>query len=181
MCSARDCAGDRESHAPRSGRRAGHVAAGPAAAGRVPPRLARAKAGAGRHRRGSRSSFCASASTRASSTRGRDVRPVAVRELGLTPDPAMPLVMSPGGWDVLSVERLSMLRARAVFMVVDTRQRNLPRRRAQTPIWQRDSRRPGRPRLPRGGQHVAGRRRRFGKRGDPRRRARPPWPRSGRP
>ena len=45
--------------------------------------------------------------------------PLLFEQLGLTPDPAMPEVMMGGGWDVLSIERLSDLRAEHIFMTID--------------------------------------------------------------
>jgi ABC-type Fe3+-hydroxamate transport system substrate-binding protein len=47
----------------------------------------------------------------------------------------MPMVMSSGGWDVLSVERLSTLRAEYVFMVVDVDSEAYLKAVANTPIW----------------------------------------------
>jgi iron complex transport system substrate-binding protein len=61
--------------------------------------------------------------------------PLLFDDLGLTPDPAVPMVMSGGGWDVLSVERLSTLRAEHIFMVVDPDSETYLRRVAHTPIW----------------------------------------------
>ena len=62
--------------------------------------------------------------------------PLLFEQLGLTPDPAMPLVMSSGGWDVLSVERLSTLRAEHIFMVIDADSEAYLKGVADTPIWQ---------------------------------------------
>jgi iron complex transport system substrate-binding protein len=61
--------------------------------------------------------------------------PLLFEQLGLLPDPAMPIVMSSGGWDVLSVERLSTLTAEHIFMVVDPDSEAYLRRVAETPIW----------------------------------------------
>lgn len=61
--------------------------------------------------------------------------PLLFDELGLTPDPAMPEVMSGGGWDVLSVERLSTLQSEYVFMVVDRDSEVYLERVMDTPIW----------------------------------------------
>ena len=61
--------------------------------------------------------------------------PLLFEQLGLTPDPAMPMVMSSGGWDVLSVERLSTLRAEHIFMVIDTDSEAYLKGVADTPIW----------------------------------------------
>ena len=61
--------------------------------------------------------------------------PLLFDDLGLTPDAAMPQGMAPGGWDVLSVERLSTLRARRIFMVVDTDSETYLADVAETPIW----------------------------------------------
>jgi iron complex transport system substrate-binding protein len=62
--------------------------------------------------------------------------PLLFDKLGLTPDPAMPMTMSPGGWDVLSVERLSTLRAEHIFLVVDTDSEAYWQRVSDTPLWQ---------------------------------------------
>jgi len=62
--------------------------------------------------------------------------PLLFEQLGLLPDPAMPIVMSSGGWDVLSVERLSTLVAEHIFMVVDPDSEVYLRGVAETPIWQ---------------------------------------------
>jgi iron complex transport system substrate-binding protein len=61
--------------------------------------------------------------------------PLLFGQLGLTPDPAVPMVMSPGGWDVLSVERLSTLRAEHIFMVVDRDSDTYLQGVANTSIW----------------------------------------------
>ena len=61
--------------------------------------------------------------------------PLLFEQLRLSPDPAMPMVMSSGGWDVLSVERLSKLSAEHIFMVVDLDSEAYLRGVAQTPIW----------------------------------------------
>ena len=61
--------------------------------------------------------------------------PLLFDQLGLTPDPAMPTVMTGGGWDVLSVERLSTLQAEHIFTVVDPDSETYLRRVADTPIW----------------------------------------------
>jgi len=61
--------------------------------------------------------------------------PLLFEQLGLSPDPAMPIVMSSGGWDVLSVERLSTLSAEHIFLVVDPDSEAYLRGVAETPIW----------------------------------------------
>ena len=61
--------------------------------------------------------------------------PLLFEQIGLLPDPAMPMVMSSGGWDVLSVERLATLSAEHVFMVVDPDSEAYLRGVAETPIW----------------------------------------------
>jgi ABC-type Fe3+-citrate transport system substrate-binding protein len=61
--------------------------------------------------------------------------PLLFDQLGLTPDPAMPMVMSSGGWDVLSVERLSTLTAEHIFMVIDADSETYLRDVGNTPIW----------------------------------------------
>jgi ABC-type Fe3+-hydroxamate transport system substrate-binding protein len=61
--------------------------------------------------------------------------PLLFEQLGLVPDPAMPEVMSGGGWDVLSVERLSTLQSEYLFMVVDRDSEAYLDRVMDTPIW----------------------------------------------
>lgn len=68
-------------------------------------------------------------------TRARMFGPLLFEQLKLTPDPEMPLVMSGGGWDVLSVERLSTLRSEFIFMVVDRDSEVYLSRVRDTPIW----------------------------------------------
>ncbi len=63
--------------------------------------------------------------------------PLLFEELGVTPDPAMPEVTSGGGWDVLSVERLSTLQSETIFLVVDRDSEAYFNRIRETPIWQR--------------------------------------------
>jgi len=69
-------------------------------------------------------------------TRASMFGPLLFEQLALTPDPAMPVVMTGGGWDVLSVERLSTLRSEYIFMVVDPDSEVYLRRVMDTPIWQ---------------------------------------------
>ncbi len=61
--------------------------------------------------------------------------PLLFEQLGLTPDPTMPVNMSPGGWDVFSVERISTLRAEHIFVVIDPDSAAYFNRVADTPIW----------------------------------------------
>jgi len=61
--------------------------------------------------------------------------PLLFEQLALTPDPEMPMVMTGGGWDVLSVERLSQLRSEYIFMVVDHDSEVYLDRVRDTPIW----------------------------------------------
>ncbi len=61
--------------------------------------------------------------------------PLLFEQLGLTPDPAMPEVMMGGGWDVLSIERLSDLRAEHIFMTIDPDSELYLQGVAKTPIW----------------------------------------------
>ena len=61
--------------------------------------------------------------------------PLLFEQLGLPPDPAMPMVMTGGGWDVLSVERLSQLQSEYLFMVVDSDSEIYLDRVSATPIW----------------------------------------------
>ena len=63
------------------------------------------------------------------------VGPLLFDRLKLTPDPMVPSVMARGGWDVLSVERLSMLRAEHIFLVVDANSEHYFKEVADTPIW----------------------------------------------
>ena len=68
-------------------------------------------------------------------TRASMFGPLLFEQLALTPDPAMPIVMTGGGWDVLSMERLSTLRSEYIFMVVDPDSEVYLRRVMDTPIW----------------------------------------------
>ncbi len=61
--------------------------------------------------------------------------PLLFDQLGLQPDPEMPMVMTGAGWDVLSVERLSKLRSEYIFIVVDRDSEIFLRRVEDTPIW----------------------------------------------
>jgi iron complex transport system substrate-binding protein len=61
--------------------------------------------------------------------------PLLFQQLGLTPDPAMPMVMTGGGWDVLSIERLSALQADHLFITVDPDSELYVQSVARTPIW----------------------------------------------
>jgi iron complex transport system substrate-binding protein len=61
--------------------------------------------------------------------------PLLFEQLGLRPDAAMPRSMSPGGWDVLSLERLSTLRPAHIFAVVDSDSAAYYAYVAATPIW----------------------------------------------
>jgi iron complex transport system substrate-binding protein len=63
------------------------------------------------------------------------VGPLLFDRLKLTPDPMAPAVMGRGGWDVLSVERLSMLRAEHLFAVVDRGSERYYEQVAATSIW----------------------------------------------
>jgi ferric hydroxamate/heme transport system substrate-binding protein len=69
-------------------------------------------------------------------TRASMFGPLLFDELALTPDPAMPVVMTGGGWDVQSVERLSTLQSEYIFMVVDPDSEVYLDRVMDTPIWQ---------------------------------------------
>jgi ABC-type Fe3+-hydroxamate transport system substrate-binding protein len=61
--------------------------------------------------------------------------PLLFEQLALAADPNMPMVMSSGGWDVLSVERLSTLESEYIFMVVDRDSEVYLKCVCQTPIW----------------------------------------------
>ena len=61
--------------------------------------------------------------------------PLLFQRLGLRPDPAMPRTMSPGGWDVLSIERLSTLHPGHIFAVIDDDSRAYYASVASTPFW----------------------------------------------
>lgn len=61
--------------------------------------------------------------------------PLLFDQLQLEPDPEMPMVMTGGGWDVLSVERLSKLQSEYIFMVVDSDTEIYLNRVKDTPIW----------------------------------------------
>lgn len=61
--------------------------------------------------------------------------PLLFNQLGLTPDPVMPLEMLGDGWDVLSLERLSTLTADHIFVVIDRDSEPYFDTVAQTAIW----------------------------------------------
>lgn len=61
--------------------------------------------------------------------------PLLFEQLALTPDPHTPDVMHSGGWDVLSVERLSMLQADHIFALVDPDSESYLAKVADTAIW----------------------------------------------
>ena len=61
--------------------------------------------------------------------------PLLFEQLGLEPDPVMPINMATGGWDVLSVERLSTLEAEHIFMVIDPDSEVYLHQVMDTPIW----------------------------------------------
>ena len=63
--------------------------------------------------------------------------PLLFDEIGLKPDPAMPRTMRPGGWDVLSVERLATLKAEHIFMLTDRDSELYFQYVAGTPVWRR--------------------------------------------
>ena len=63
--------------------------------------------------------------------------PLLFKQLGLTPDASMPLVMSPGGWDVLTMERLSLVRPQHIFAVIDNDSEAYHAYVTATPIWRR--------------------------------------------
>jgi len=56
--------------------------------------------------------------------------------LGLVPDAAMPVAGGSKGWDVLSLERLSTVRAEHIFMVVDRDSEHYLKSVSDSPIWQ---------------------------------------------
>ena len=62
--------------------------------------------------------------------------PLLFDELGLTPDPAMPRIANPRGWDVLSVERLASLQAEHIFAVVESDSERYFDSVAGTPVWE---------------------------------------------
>lgn len=68
-------------------------------------------------------------------TQGTMFGPLLFDQLGLKPDPMMPVSMSPGGWDVFSVERISTLQADHIFIVIDPDSTAYFSRVASTPIW----------------------------------------------
>ncbi len=61
--------------------------------------------------------------------------PLLFEQLALKPDPHTPEVMHSGGWDVLSVERLSTLQADHVFALVDPDSESYLAKIAETAIW----------------------------------------------
>lgn len=68
-------------------------------------------------------------------TRAAMFGPLLFEQLALTPDPNTPDVMHSGGWDVLSVERLSTLQADHVFAIIDPDSEYYLAKLAQTAIW----------------------------------------------
>jgi iron complex transport system substrate-binding protein len=62
--------------------------------------------------------------------------PLLFDELGLTPDPAMPRISKPRGWDILSVERLASLQAEHIFTVVESDSERYFNSVADTAVWQ---------------------------------------------
>jgi iron complex transport system substrate-binding protein len=62
--------------------------------------------------------------------------PLLFQELGLKPDPIMPANLPMGGWDVLSLERMSLLTADHLFYCVDGDCDRYFQDVAKTPIWQ---------------------------------------------
>lgn len=61
--------------------------------------------------------------------------PLLFDQLKLPPDPRTPDVMHSGGWDVLSVERLSTLEADHIFALVDPDSEQYLDKISQTAIW----------------------------------------------
>jgi iron complex transport system substrate-binding protein len=61
--------------------------------------------------------------------------PLLFKQLGLTPDPRMPVAGASGGWDVLSLERLSLLTSEYIFYVLDRDSENYLKNISETPIW----------------------------------------------
>lgn len=61
--------------------------------------------------------------------------PLMFEQLALTPDPRTPEAMHAGGWDVLSVERLSTLQADHIFALVDPDSEAYLAKVAETAIW----------------------------------------------
>lgn len=68
-------------------------------------------------------------------TRSAMFGPLLFEQLALTPDPNTPDVMHSGGWDVLSVERLSTLQADHIFAIADPDSEGYLAKIAETPIW----------------------------------------------
>lgn len=68
-------------------------------------------------------------------TRNAMFGPLMFEQLALTPDPHTPEVMHSGGWDVLSVERLSTLEADHIFAIVDPDSESFLAKIAETAIW----------------------------------------------
>ena len=61
--------------------------------------------------------------------------PLLFRQLGIVPDPAVPVGGGSKGWDVLSLERLSTIRAEHIFVVVDKDSEHYLKNLAESPIW----------------------------------------------
>ena len=68
-------------------------------------------------------------------SRTQKVGPILIGRLGLTPDPMMPYLHQNGGWDVLSLERLSLLQAEHLFVEVDVDCEHFYEEVARTPMW----------------------------------------------
>lgn len=68
-------------------------------------------------------------------TRATMFGPLLFDQLKLTPDPIMPIAMPGGGWDVLSVERISQLTAEHIFVVADLDSEVYLNQVMDTPIW----------------------------------------------
>lgn len=61
--------------------------------------------------------------------------PLLFEQLGLTPDPKMPLGGASRGWDVLSLERLSTLTSEHIFLVSDRDSEHYLKTISETPVW----------------------------------------------
>ena len=68
-------------------------------------------------------------------TRNQVTGPLLYEKLGLVPDPMVPEGPAPGGWDVLSLERLSRLQAEFLVVTVDRDSEFYWNKLITSPIW----------------------------------------------
>lgn len=135
VCITSNTSGDRENRVLDVGSVLGMQAAAKARLAKFQERLAEARSTIDREACGPAAFLRFRRNTCVIYTRTAMFGPLLFEQLGLKPDPAMPEVMSGGGWDVLSVERLSELESRYLFVVVDRDSAVYLERVRDTPIW----------------------------------------------